>query len=421
MKQAFLAITFFLLLAMLPISNFAQQNPFPGCNFVLEDAACSSFFGFSETKVQSIIGKSDSWGDYYSYGVHLYYGSNSELNSINFRGTKSNSTWGQIFSGKPHKNFDWGASPEEVISKYRQPDSQRTFNLPDYVETEFYYGKNVVVQFRDGKLTLISLIAPPPPTNKNPLANLDCKIILSETCVPLLMKASPDDIKSYYGSLMKETNFTQFTSDKPRFSFYSVGIVSRIYFYTGSGSIVQGINWGAKKDAIIKKFGTPKDSMKGKNGDGDNYEIIWYENIKFEFIKGKLSELELKNKLSESEASAVSAKHQEEKLAAELAAERFAKTPEGIAQASAKKSQEMEADYKSLLGTIELYNEEGERILKQNMTLMAMGGQWAEDVRKKLDKVDTKMVAAIERFLKRYEGQVPDWMIKGIQAKRSGQ
>lgn len=161
MKRISLSISLFTVLAILPIGIFAQQDPFQGCNFVLEDTACKSYFGFPEFRVQSIIGVAESYNDYYRYGIHLSY--RAGLTEVTFYGIKPNSDYINTFIGKPSKNFDWSASPEEVISKYRKPLGERTQKFKEYALTEFYYdghyttGFGIKMGFMDNKLAYITL------------------------------------------------------------------------------------------------------------------------------------------------------------------------------------------------------------------------------------------------------------------------
>lgn len=440
MKRNLLTITLFSILAILPVNIFAQQNPFPGCNFVLEDASCKSYFGYSEAKVQSLIGVAESYGDYYRYGVHLYYGSG--LQKITFYGIKPKSDYIRTFSGKPSRNLNWGASPEEVISKYRQPDSQKKWELSNYVLTELYYDKNIVVSFRDNKLASISLIdqkeiqkgiqeAIVEKTNKLENAFADCQFIIEDVGCRKFYGKSGEELNSIFGDTPKNGSYSKLgiwfymwspSRDKAKtvgeVKFYGKNIGDGTRF---SGKPGKNLDWNASPSDVIKIYGKPASQSEWTNSDKTVESAMGYGNdLSMRFENEKLVEITLTNPKYIEESDAYLEKEKQKYLEEKKTVETRI-VQERAKEKAKSEATEMEADYKSLLETIELYNEEGERILKQNMTLMAMGGQWAEDVRKKLDKVNAKMDSAIDRFLKKYEGQVPDWMIKGIQAKRSGQ
>ncbi len=446
MKQIFLTITLFSILAILPISIFAQQNPFPGCNFVLEDAGCGSFLGYSENRVQSIIGVADHTGKYYSFGIHLYF--DSELKEITFYGIKPFSEYRRTFEGKPSRNFDWEVSTDEVISKYRQPDSQKTWKLKDYISTDFYYGENIVVGFMDGKLAYISLKAPkfaleniksptPSPT-PNPSSVptrysglSDCKFIIEDAGCRKFYGKSGVELNSIFGDTPKNGSYSNlgiwFYMWSP--SRNQAETVGEVKFYgknIGAGTRFSGkpgknLDWNASPSDVIKIYGKPASQSEWTNSDKTVESAMGYgSDLGMRFENEKLVEITLTNPKYIEESDAYLEKEKQKYLEEKKTAETRI-VQEKVKEKAKSEATEMEADYKSLLGTIELYNEEGERVLKQNMTLMAMGGIWAQDVRKKLDKVDAKMVAAIERFTRKYDGQIPDWMIKGIQAKRSGQ
>lgn len=246
------------------------------------------------------------------------------------------------------------------------------------------------------------------------LADLNCEFILSETCDQILMRASEKEIKNYYGNSFRQSYlFYGDSSHVPVFSFYSVGLVFEIYFFPGSGKIREGINWGDKKSAVIGKFGDPKTSYKSKNVDGDKYEIIGYDGMEFQFTKNKLNKIILRNKLSESEAAAVHAKHMAEKADAEIAAN----SPEAKAKIKAEKENQIEADYKTLLDELDIKLREGDRIIKSEVTAIVAGGEFKKAVQNKLDKIKAAGDGLIAQFGKKYEGMIPTWMIKGIADK----
>ncbi len=142
-------------MAILPVTIFAQQNLFPGCNFVLEDSACRSFLELSEAKAESVVKAADYTGQYHNYGIHVFY--SSTLKSVTFYGTKPHSEYRRSFDGKPSKNFNWGDSADSVIGKFRQPTSQKTWKTGDNSVTDFYYGENIVLEFKSGKLVSVTL------------------------------------------------------------------------------------------------------------------------------------------------------------------------------------------------------------------------------------------------------------------------
>ena len=246
------------------------------------------------------------------------------------------------------------------------------------------------------------------------LADLNCEFILSGACNEILMEASEREIKTYYGSRYREAYlFYGNRSEVPVFSFYSLGFVFEITFFPGSGNISEDIQWGDKKEVVTRKYGSPKGLVKGKNVDGEKYEILKYEGMEFQFTKGKLDKLTLKNMLSESEAAAVHAKHMAERAESEIAAN----SPEAKAAASAEKEKKIQPDYKTLLDQLDAKLLEGDRIVKSEIKAIAAGGLFKKAVQDKLDKIREAGDGLIAHFGKTYEGMIPEWMIKAIADK----
>jgi hypothetical protein len=82
-----------------------------------------------------------------------------------------------------------------------------------------------------------------------------------------------------------------------------------------------------------------------------------------------------------------------------------------------EKQKQMEEDFKSLLNNLDAKIDEGNRIIKSNMNLIAMGGIWAQDVKKKLDKVTAEGDKIIKRFEEKYIGLITQEMANEAKAK----
>lgn len=432
MKQFILTFTFFAILAILPIGLFAQHNPFPDCNFVLEDAGCKSYFGYSEAKVQSLFGVAESYGDYYRYGVHLYYGSG--LQKITFYGIKPKSDYIRTFSGKPSRNLNWGASPEEVISKYRQHDSQKKWELSNYVLTELYYDKNIVLSFYDNKLASITLIdqkeiqeAVVEKTNKLENAFADCQFIIEDVGCRKFYGKSGVELNSIFGEMPKNGSYSNlgiwFYMWSP--SREKAETVGEVKFYgkdIGDGTRFSGrpgknLDWNASPSDVIKIYGKPASQSEWTNSDKTVESAMGYGgDLSMRFENEKLVEITLTNPkyIEESDAYLVKEKQKylEEKKTAEtrIVQEKAKETAENEAN-------QMEADYKSLLNQLDTKLEEGNRIIRTEMTAIAAGGMFKNAVQKKLDRVRDAGDSLIDQFSKKYQGMIPAWMVKGIQEK----
>ena len=77
----------------------------------------------------------------------------------------------------------------------------------------------------------------------------------------------------------------------------------------------------------------------------------------------------------------------------------------------------MEADYKTLLDELDSKLRIGEQILQSEKKAIAAGGSFAKAVKDKIDKVAAGGDAIIDSFIKKYQGKVPAWMLKGIKDK----
>lgn len=134
------------------------------------------------------------------------------------------------------------------------------------------------------------------------------------------------------------------------------------------------------------------------------------------FENEKLVEITLTNPkyIEESDAYLVKEKQKylEEKKTAEtrIVQEKAKETAENEAN-------QMEADYKSLLNQLDTKLEEGNRIIRTEMTAIAAGGMFKNAVQKKLDRVRDAGDSLIDQFSKKYQGMIPAWMVKGIQEK----
>ena len=90
----------------------------------------------------------------------------------------------------------------------------------------------------------------------------------------------------------------------------------------------------------------------------------------------------------------------------------FENSPAGRAE----KQKEMEADFEGLLRTLEGKNEEGMRIINSSKASIAMGGHFAESVKKKLDKITASGYDYIRRFEDKYSGMITKEMADKVKA-----
>lgn len=195
------------------------------------------------------------------------------------------------------------------------------------------------------------------------------------------------------------------------------GDVKRFY-----GNPGKNINWNATRTDIIKNYGEPIREANWVLSDGEAGFALYYneENLRIEFKNGKLYKVTVRYPKHNNDVEAYLEKEKQKYL------EEQKSTESRIAQEKANekaKSEaiQMEADYNELLRQLDAKIEEGNRIVRIETTAIAAGGMFKDAVQKKLDKVKAAGESLIDSFGKKYQGKIPDWMIKGIKAKWSGQ
>ena len=317
MKRFLLTITIFSILAILPLAIFAQsaEKPFAGCEFIVEDAACSQYLGKTQAEIESLIGKPDEGrGDYYRIGTWFLFAEHKKDNAyraseILFYGKLENSDY-KPFAGKPAKNLNWNAKMDEVIKKYGNPASQVTFDNGNRVTLK--YGR-VEFQFTDKRLTSIRLndvageelrqIANKQlEDQKLQNALSDCKFILDDNGCGKYFGKSAKEITELFGKQLENNNYPDLGLFFRIWGDSNNGVpdtVAEVTFYNDGKHVKQfygqpgeNLGWNATRDDVIKQYGKPTEENSWVESDKIPRSSLYYgENLRIKIENNRITEI----------------------------------------------------------------------------------------------------------------------------------
>ena len=190
-------------------------------------------------------------------------------------------------------------------------------------------------------------------------------------------------------------------------TFYGNSGESSQYFKQYFGQPAKNLDWNSTMEEVIQLYGEP--TTRWQSSDKPQSSLRYDDSLRLEFEDNKLVRIVLRDPKADARYSA--------RRAAESKKEAMESQLKETQTKAQDQASQMESDYNELLNQLDAKLSEGDRIIKQNMTLLAMGGQWAKDVQKKVSKVTASGDALIERFGKKYNGNIPAWMVKGIKDK----
>lgn len=194
-------------------------------------------------------------------------------------------------------------------------------------------------------------------------------------------------------------------------TFYGTSGESSQYFKPYFGQPAKNLSWDSTTEEVIRLYGEP--TSRWQHADKPQSSLRYDDSLRMEFEDNKLVKIVLRDPKADARYLARRAAESEKEA-------RDSQLIETQTKARSEATQ-MQADYETLLDTIERYNAEGMRIINSERLAIAAGGMFKAAVEKKLDRVKANMDSAIDSFARKYGAKVPAWMIKGIQAKRAGQ
>ena len=163
------------------------------------------------------------------------------------------------------------------------------------------------------------------------------------------------------------------------------------------------VDWSATAEETIAQYGTPNN-----RSELYDYTYLKYGNCVFNFKFNKLVSVVIKD---------FAAKNAREDATASNYKQTSKPTQENDKENAKRLAEQMESDYNDLLEQLEAKLREGERIVNSERLAIAAGGMFKNAVQKKINKVTAAGDSLIDQFSKKYQGKIPMWMVKGIQAK----
>lgn len=403
MKQLIINITVFSILAILPTFIFAQDLPSSANLIVSRGKGVGNItLGMTKSEVEAILGKGvDNSGarlDYWELGISVYYDKTTTIITnitVLFKGYDKF----KDFKGKIEGDVK---TLPQILAKYGQPLDSETRNLNN--ETKNYVKfDGITFWLSDGKITdvavtqMVNADFKKPNGNQKTIADVDCKYLLEfENCRDILFASNRQNLLKQFGMYedYQKLGFAEI-------NFSNIGLINSITF--GEGTLgfkpSNGIEWNEDLKTIIKQLGEPTERSKFKNYKGVKTEVVKYSDKTLIFEKGKLTYITFTRP--------------ENKMESDLA-----KYEANLPETKAKNlASQMEADYKTLLDELDSKLRIGEQIVQSEKTAIAAGGSFAKAVKDKIDKVTAGGDAIIDSFIKKYQGNVPAWMLKGIKDK----
>ncbi len=194
-------------------------------------------------------------------------------------------------------------------------------------------------------------------------------------------------------------------------TFYGTSGEDSEYFKPYFGQPSKSLDWNSTVEEVTRLYGEP--TSRWQHADKPQSSLRYDDSLRLVFENNKLVKIVLRDPRADARYLARRVAESEKE-----ARESQLKEPQTKAKSEAT---QMQADYETLLDTIERYNAEGMRIVNSERLAIAAGGMFKAAVEKKLDRVKANMDSSIDSFAKKYGAKIPAWMIKGIQAKRAGQ
>lgn len=429
----------------------AQPNqPLSGCQYILDDEACSQFLGKTKSEIELSIGKADKGrGDYYRFGFWLSYlefkAENAyRVTEILFFGNAKDNNY-KPFAAKPAKNLNWNAKKEEVIKKYGNPSSQQ-----DLGDTVFLkYGK-MDFQFRDNRLVNIRLND----VNGAELRQLankqfdeqkvqnalsDCKFILDDNGCGKYFGKSAEEISDLFGKRLENNNYP----DLGLF-FYIWGdpengvpmTVAEVTFYNTGKSVKQfygqpgeNLSWNATRDDLIKQYGKPTEETSWVESDNlPRSSLSFGPNVKLKIENNRLKEITIRSPKHNKDVEAYFRRLKEEQDRRDkeysdyLAKQReLAKSGNATTGGSANRSNnapavvtaEVKAAYERMHNQVEnLFDQANQKVEKFNKNqLIYESLGWRRRMQDEIDLLHIKAANLIRKFMTDYKGKLSKEMI----------
>ena len=413
MKQLIINITVFSILAILPTFIFAQDLPSSANLIVSRGKGVGNItLGMTKSEVEAILGKGvDNSGarlDYWELGISVYYDKTTTIITnitVLFKGYDKF----KDFKGKIEGDVK---TLPQILAKYGQPLDSETRNLTN--ETANYVKfDGITFWLSDGKITDVAVtqmanidLQRPNPFSgtKKTIADIDCKYLLAfENCRDILFATNRQDLLQQFGMYedYQRLGFAEI-------NFSNIGLINSLTFSEGTLGFkpADGISWNEDLKNVTKILGEPEKLSKIKNSNGVKSEVAKYSDKTLIFEKGKLKYIVFTRPENKMESDV--AKYEREKNA------NLNQTPETKAKNTAS---QMETDYYVLLDQLDAKIREGERIVNSEKLAIAAGGMFKKAVEEKLDKVRESGISLVDSFSKKYQGNIPSWMVKGILDK----
>jgi hypothetical protein len=450
MKQFIYPIFLLFISIVLPTENFAQSSkeiiePGKGCGKIQ--------LGKSLSEIKPILGEGKfgrfaNWVEYQKAGLLLELLPSSEkIWSIFF--VVNPKIWGDetytAFQGSMPKNVSLQTSPEQLFILFGKP--VQTFNDNTGIVRYAYDG--IEYNYREGQLIAIKVFNSTVPTkkvaDKNKSLDIqtnssaitstttlekgtieDCKNILSERCRGYFLLSTIEEIRK---DIELSSSYNRFIHLK---EYKGKGIVLSVEPSTGRVIRVdidkwqkkwkpdKNIKWDEDLRKVMKKLGEGEDDkytsypIKYRTKYPDYILEYRYEGLHTIYFESNqpytTPELAAKADREVVDRKAADALDSINKvnLAKRIA---FENSPAGRAE----KQKEMEAGFEGLLRVLEAKNEEGMRLINSSKAAIAMGGHFAESVKKKLDKITASGYDYIRRFEEKYSGMITKEMADKVK------
>lgn len=414
MNRLILHIIVFSFFSFLPKFNFAQDAPSSANLIVSRGKGVGDIkIGMTKSEVEAVLknGIDDSWSariEYRDLGFMVKYDKETKkVTEVNvfFKGYDRF----RNFTGKMEDDVK---TLPQILAKYGKPLDLETRNLTSET-TNFVKFDGITFWLSDDKITEVAItpIVNPDlikgnhiPGTPKTIADIDCKYLLSfENCRDILFGTNRQNFLQQFG--MYE-DYQKLGFEEINFS--NIGLINSLTFSEGTLGFkpADGINWNEELKNVTKLIGQPEELSKIKNSNGVKSEVAKYADKTLIFEKGKLKYIKFSRPETKMESDF--AKYEREKNS------NLNQTPEAKAKSTAS---QMESDYYVLLDQLDAKIREGEQIVNSEKLAIAAGGMFKKAVEKKLDKVRESGISLVESFNRKYQGKIPDWMVKGILDK----
>ena len=420
MKQFIIPFTIIATLVLLPTCSFAQSLQSSEDLVVIPGVGVGNIkLGMTKSELATIVPNSvdDSWYARLTFndlGIQAEYDKTTDrVNKIivDYEGYEKR----KKFNGKLEDDLK---TLPQLQKKYGEPIYASSYDGIDYARFD-----GIVFLLGNGKLKEARIIAKKKlnPISENKITINEFKYILSEgfkgfifsltqneLCTQLNLKDCSDE------NLSHKYGISAF-ADK------STGKIIKIEFdERGKWKPNDNLKFGEKLKKVQEKYAG------GSHASFTLSEYLRFNGFEMQFYNGKLFKIIFERNKTEEEAFfekiIAEEKNRTESIerAKELAIENKKSSQQKIDEAKEKAQREtaqMEADYKTLLDELDSKLRIGEQVLQSEKKAIAAGGSFAKAVKDKIDKVAAGGDAIIDSFIKKYQGKVPAWMLKGIKDK----